>query len=362
MLTPGDPAPWFVAASNVNPSFHFDSVAGRYVVLSFFGSTKHPATEEILKGLIVNHRFFDPEHLLFCGVCNDTVDLQHLLKTDYPGLKFFADVSNAIARGYGLVKQSDNAESLTPNTFLLDEGLRVLHTIPIETDGAAHVRRITSQIREPPPLAQSHRTAPVLMLDRVFEPKLCRNLIEVFERQGGEPSGFMREIGGMTKAVSDKSFKSRRDHIVTDDRLISEIKQSISRKIIPEIRKAFNFTVTRIERYLIACYDSNEQGHFNPHRDNTTKGTAHRRFAVSINLNSDEYEGGDLRFPEFGPRTYRPSTGGAVIFGCSLLHEATRVRTGKRFAFLPFLYDEAAAEIRESNRQFLSDESINLDA
>jgi predicted 2-oxoglutarate/Fe(II)-dependent dioxygenase YbiX len=38
-----------------------------------------------------------------------------------------------------------------------------------------------------------------------------------------------------------------------------------------------------------------------------------------------------------------------VVFCCSLLHEATSVTRGRRFAFLPFLYDEAGARIREAN-------------
>jgi len=82
---------------------------------------------------------------------------------------------------------------------------------------------------------------------------------------------------------------------------------------------------------------------FFAHRDNTTKGAAHRRFAVTINLNAEQYEGDDLRFPEFGFRTYRAPTGRA---SCSLLHEALPVTGGKRYAFLPFLYDEAAAKVR----------------
>jgi hypothetical protein len=110
---------------------------------------------------------------------------------------------------------------------------------------------------------------------------------------------------------------------------------------VPEIAKAFQFRVTRIERYIVACYDAADGGHFRAHRDNTTKGTAHRRFAVSINLN-DGYDGGELWFPEFGPRRYRPPAGGAVVFSCSLLHEATRVTRGVRYATLPFLYDDAA--------------------
>jgi hypothetical protein len=45
------------------------------------------------------------------------------------------------------------------------------------------------------------------------------------------------------------------------------------------------------------------------------------------------------------------------VFSCSLMHEATPVTKDQRFAFLPFLYDEAAAKIREANNKFL-DESI----
>jgi predicted 2-oxoglutarate/Fe(II)-dependent dioxygenase YbiX len=125
------------------------------------------------------------------------------------------------------------------------------------------------------------------------------------------------------------------------------------RRVVPEIHKAYNFKVTRMERYIVSCYDAVEGGHFRAHRDNTTRGTAHRRFACSVNLNAEEFEGGNLRFPEFGPQTYRPPTGGCVIFGCSLLHEATRVTKGKRYAFLPFLYDDEAARIRQENLRFL---------
>ena len=69
---------------------------------------------------------------------------------------------------------------------------------------------------------------------------------------------------------------------------------------------------------------------------------------MTINLNAGDYDGGDLRFPEYGPRTYRAPTGGAIVFSCSLLHEATPVTRGTRYAFLPFLYDDAAARLREA--------------
>jgi predicted 2-oxoglutarate/Fe(II)-dependent dioxygenase YbiX len=92
-----------------------------------------------------------------------------------------------------------------------------------------------------------------------------------------------------------------------------------------------------------------------PHRDNTTKGTAHRRFAVSINLNRD-FEGGNLSFPEYGPKQFKPPPGGAVVFSCSLLHTVSPVTRGLRYVFLPFLYDDAGAALREANNRYLSEE------
>jgi predicted 2-oxoglutarate/Fe(II)-dependent dioxygenase YbiX len=128
----------------------------------------------------------------------------------------------------------------------------------------------------------------------------------------------------------------------------------IHRRVAPELKRAFQFNATRIERHIVACYNGAENAHFRPHRDNTTLGTAHRRFAVSLVLNTGEFEGGQVRFPEFGPQTYSPPVGGAVVFSCSLLHEATQVTRGKRYCYLPFLYDDAAALVREENRASLA--------
>jgi hypothetical protein len=43
------------------------------------------------------------------------------------------------------------------------------------------------------------------------------------------------------------------------------------------------------------------------------------------------------------------------VFSCSLLHQALPVTKGKRYAFLPFLYDDAAAKVREANNAYLGD-------
>ncbi len=116
-----------------------------------------------------------------------------------------------------------------------------------------------------------------------------------------------------------------------------------------------------MERYIVCCYSAEEAGHFRAHRDNTTAGTAHRRFAVTVNLNHD-FDGGEISFPEFGPRSYKPPVGAALVFSCSMLHQVSPVTRGERFAFLPFLYDEAAAKLREANTAHVDESLANYRA
>jgi predicted 2-oxoglutarate/Fe(II)-dependent dioxygenase YbiX len=147
--------------------------------------------------------------------------------------------------------------------------------------------------------------------------------------------------------VLDHTHKIRRDHYLAEGEFQRRVMHHIFHRVRPEIKRAFQFDATRFEDFRVVCYDAERGGYFRPHRDNTTDGTAHRAFAMTLNLNSGEYEGGGLRFPEYGPRVYRPGTGEAVIFSCSLFHEATDVTAGRRFALLSFLYGEREAQLRE---------------
>jgi predicted 2-oxoglutarate/Fe(II)-dependent dioxygenase YbiX len=222
---------------------------------------------------------------------------------------------------------------------------------------AADVLRFVQSLPDASALPSVLAHPPILIIPNVFEADLCRSLIGGYQQKGGRVSGFMRDVDGLTVEVQDARHKVRRDWSFdkeSEPDLISIIQNRILKRVVPEIRKAFQFRVTRMERYLVSCYRAEEGGHFRAHRDDTTKGTAHRRFAVSLNLNAEDYEGGDLRFPEFGQRTYRPPTGGCCVFSCSLLHEATPVLKGERYAFLPFLYDEDAKKIRDQNLQFIA--------
>jgi predicted 2-oxoglutarate/Fe(II)-dependent dioxygenase YbiX len=340
-LMAGAPAPEFTAPSPRNPRFSLNLLAGRYILLAFL-PPPGPEREAALQLVRQNSGLFAPDKRLFFGVLPDEASFAEA--RDVPPLRWFGDASGELRR---LFEATGPDGEVAPQWVLIDPTMRILGSAAL-ADGPAMLARL-AELGEPEAHAGVPLTAPVLIVPRVFEPAVCRQLIELYQAQGGQLSGVMNEKDGKTFREFN-NYKKRRDVHIADADLRNELEMRIYRRLLPEIEKAYCFRATRIERHLIACYDAVEGGYFRPHRDNTTGGTAHRRFAVSINLNAEEFEGGDLRFPEFGQKTYRPPTGGAVVFSCSLLHEATPVTRGTRYAFLPFLYDEAAAEIRKANR------------
>ena len=340
----GEPAPLFTAPTDEVGAYNLGVVAGRHVVLMVFGSLGVEACARAHDEVLARQRLFDGREALFYGVSADRADhVQRGLRSQAPGLRYFQDYDLAVSRLYGLVQ----GEQLRPAVFLLDPMLRVVSAAPIEETG-----RVLDQLEAT--LAASSADgeppfAPVLVVPRVFEPAFCRQLIGFYRESGGEPSGFAVEVDGRTVQRMHPALKRRRDAWIGEGALRTEVRSRLAARLFPMIERAWGWRATEIERDIVTCYDSADQGFFSAHRDDATAGTAHRRFAVTINLNTEACDGGALRFPEFGSRLYRPPTGDAIAFGCSLLHEATPVTAGVRYAFTPFLYDDAGARLRERN-------------
>lgn len=356
-LSTGDPAPWFVQRACCNPAYRFDTAAGRYIVLCFFVATEEPGAKEALSVLETHRKLFDDEKIAFFGVSIHPGD-DDKLKTALPGIRWFRDADLQVSKLYGSVARNLSVREGTTKIrrlwYVLDPSMRVLKAIPIDGN-QGHKEELVSFLQSLPPIDRFSGVAlqaPVLYLPNVLEPELCDRLVSIYKAHGGQESGFMRDVDGKTVAIVDYRHKRRRDVILQDEELLELLRHRIRRRVAPELEKAYFFKASRIERFLLGCYEGETGGFFNAHRDNTTKGTAHRRFAITINLNED-FEGGELNFPEYGPRTFKPPKGGAVVFSCALLHAATPVTKGTRYAFLPFLYDEAAAKVREENVGFL---------
>jgi predicted 2-oxoglutarate/Fe(II)-dependent dioxygenase YbiX len=241
-------------------------------------------------------------------------------------------LETAAAEAYGVPANE-------PTVVVLDPDLRVVGVVPGDNPSDAVVNLLEHVIHRGP-TTEIRGQAPVLFVPRVLDAALRDRLIEDAEQDAVE-TGVERSLGGGRRDELDADFKRRRDHTVTDAELLRELSSVIGRRVLPEVTKAFAFRATRFEGFKLACYSASTGGFFRSHRDNLSPSTAHRVFALTLNLN-DEYDGGQLRFPEYGNQLYRPDAGVALVFSCAHLHEVLDVTAGRRFVLLSFLYGEPA--------------------
>jgi predicted 2-oxoglutarate/Fe(II)-dependent dioxygenase YbiX len=330
---PGD------SAFLLNSSRHrlaFDPFPGRFIVLAFLESAADPGTEAALAALASKSRLVDEGRAAFFAIVVESgAGPEIALEARFPSIVFLWDGGD-MARAFGVDR----------SWVILDPMLRVIDVGPLNQ--ADRVLGDLSRSPQVSPGSAPSPPAPILTLAHAFEPELCAHLIDCFDHAGGKDSGFMQDVGGRSVENFDNSWKRRRDFHLTDAKLIANLRARIGRRICPEIKKAFQMRPTRIERDLVARYDAETAGHFGPHRDDTGIAIAHRRFAVSINLNAD-FEGGEIAFPEYSPQSFKAAPGTAIVFSASILHEVSRVTRGRRYVFLTFLFDEEAERARQAN-------------
>lgn len=251
-----------------------------------------------------------------------------------------ADPSGRFRQGLrAMVGHPSGPSGPRPLAILLDRNQRIL-SLSAEGDLARWALVRWSE-EAPPPAGEIRQVAPVLTVPNVLSPADCRALIARWHKEGHEAGTVTSVVDGKVVERQYDGVKKRRDHLLSDPAVRKPLMAMVARRLGPEVNKAFCFGSFRFDRVLIACYDCDRGDYFRAHRDNTTPATAGRRFALTLNLNSDEYDGGELMFPEYGDYRYKPPTGAAVVFACSLLHEALPVTRGQRFALLSFLLDPA---------------------
>jgi peroxiredoxin len=347
-LNIGDPAPWFSAINGDDfRPIAFDELAGLPILLFMFGSARPPGVAAALSSLDPRCEIFDGKRALFLGVSSDPDDFNLGRLPKRAGHLYLLDLSCKAANQFGVatVTSATIAAAVRPTVFLLSPALQILNIAPF--NGPEEFVQLSASLlnaffAHPP----SGHDAPVLIVPRVFEAPFCRRLIDLYEAAGGREIGVIENKGQIVERF-DPAFRKRLDYYIADSDTLQECREMLERRLLPLVYRAFQFPTTRIERYLVGCYDAGLGGYFRPHRDNTAPAVAHRRFALSIVLN-DGFEGGHLRFPEFGDQTCTLAPGDAIVFSCSLLHEVMPVTAGRRYAFITFLYDEQSQRIREA--------------
>lgn len=346
-LLPGDRIPRLVQAAGDRPRFAFDTIAGRYHLLGFFLAADTPRICRAIEAIAQRRGdLFNDVHCSFTGVTITRADQSRGLRSVEPGFRIAWDFDHAMSQLCGAVPLDSAPGAPVPARrcwIVVDPSLHVLRVFPM---GETTVDEVIDYVAAlPPPGAYGgvHRPAPILMLPNVLEPELCRRLIDLYEAHGGAESGVQRQGEG----VLDSSFKRRKDVTIESVELLDTLRNRIGRRVVPEIERTFFMHARYVERHIVGCYAAEDGGHFAPHTDNGPGLTAHRRFAVSINL-SDGFDGGEVYFPEYNQDGYKAPPGWAVVFPCGILHAVRRVTRGVRYAYLPFVYDEAGHEIRQA--------------
>jgi len=346
----GDPIPWFSARTITGDTIDIHVDAGRYVILSFMGEPDNQAGfDKKLGELLCQKSLFNENSMICYGILRappPPQSLHWLIKGSQ--LVFLADYDDKLANLLGVGKKL--------GAYILDPQLRVVKFIPCDGD-ANYGLTFGEALRALPPVedfAGIKIPAPVLIVPNVLDADFCRRLIEYFDSAGGTDSGFLMDRGGITSTVTDYGLKRRSDCLIEDPELAAVFRSRLIKRVVPAIERAFTFKVTRMDRFLLARYSAETNDHFFRHRDNVNAGAQHRRFAMTLNLNAEDYDGGDLRFPEFCSQPYRPPTGAAAIFSCGLLHEVLPITRGDRYVFIAFLYGEEDVLKRRENGKRLA--------
>lgn len=351
-LAIGDPVPWFTLPSTSNPDYHFETCGGQRVILFFFGRAQYTNAGAVLQAFLRHVSTLSAQNVLVLGVSMTVEDnqLSQLVATA-PNVDLLWDLDGRLSRQCGVCQSSHGQVQYVPTSFLTDETLRVLQAFSLKQAEAptVHVDRILDFLKQLPalePHRRASRQAPVLLIPRAFELPFCQQLMQLLEANGGRTTGLLEEQDGQYVGAFDDRFKRRRDLALEQAGMdwVQAVQARIMRRIQPEVKKAFNFDITCFERPVIACYDSANQGFFARHRDNVTVEAANRRFAMTLNLNTGEYQGGELWFPEYGSHLFNPAAGEAVIFSCALMHQVTPVIQGKRYTFLVFFNERSPSD------------------
>lgn len=312
-----------------------DDVAGHFTILIFTGAAAAEQIQAQLQSFAAAAAAFDGRSAKVFAI-GKTASLPSAVVWLWPRLTDADGQCHAAYLGGGT--GGVTTVVLAPNRHVIavlnGPGPQAEHAIAAIEQAAAHRR--SAMVNAP--------HAPVLIVPDVLTRGDCEYLMRVFAEQGEfiaqTQHGAAMPAHDYKVRVPEYGRRDRIDHFIANAETSGLIHSRFRTRLFPEIKKAYQYEITRYEPYRIGCYEGERGGELHGHRDNTLPIVAHRRFAVSVNLNSHEFEGGALRFPEFGDEVYRPESGAAIAFSCSILHEAMHVTRGRRLVLLAFLGGE----------------------
>lgn len=322
-------------------ALHDDYLAGRPLLLLFLNDAT--ASEGILSLFAHFKEGLARQEVpaLVISASTSARDNERLRKRTGVAWPHLVDSTGAVFAGYGLHMKG----AVTARAVLLTPNRQVRCWFDLHPNDSQTVENIMNEIEHAVSSRTSHWTtthAPVLQVPGVLSREECGQLVKLFERN--EPlmirpprSG---EIEGNYKIpVYEHNRQDRIDQIIKDPQTLGFLDQRIWERVVPMIKKAFAYEVTRREDLHVARYVGERGGHSMGHRDNVSAATSYRRFALSLNLN-DDYDGGEVAFKEYGDQRYKSVAGTALVFSSALLHEVLETTRGTRYTLISHFYNE----------------------
>ena len=318
-----------------------DHISGKHLIMAFLGDPESERTAALLAALAgMEARLEDANAtVLAISASSDAAANKARKRAAGFGWPIIGDASGALFASYGLHKGSDRVDRLV----LLTPYRQIRTWFDIEGDAGTALGTIMDILHNAGAAEETRWSpphAPVLVVPNVFSPEECANLVQSvvtdtpFMVRQPRPS----EVPGNYKIpVYDHFRQDRIDLIIKDRNTLAILDERIFGRVVPMIKKAFAFDVTRREDLHIARYVGRREGITMGHRDNMEPPGAHRRFALSVSLN-DDYEGGGISFREFSPKAYRVPAGTAMVFSSSLLHEVEETTEGVRYNLISHFF------------------------
>lgn len=334
-LSIGDRVPEIIGATAAGHFYSLDDQAGRPALLVIL-SALPPRTVDRVLGKV---------RAAAAQIQQANLDVVPLATFDSfsGGLGSHPEVEDRIVYVSDAVSLASLKLGGEPAAILIDRTGRVVDLLGLAegADLSAWLQQAAHRIVAEPS-RRCTSSAPVLIIPNVASASDCEALIAHFEASPHLPGAMAAFADGAAYAKLDETKKRRRDiELAPGGPLHDEVVSLIASRVAPEIKRAFQVNIAFSDRILLARYDDTG-GYFKRHRDDAAPHTAFREFAISLNLNTHEYEGGELLFPEFDDHRYSPPAGSAIVFSASLLHEAAPVLKGRRYVLLSFLGGAAA--------------------
>jgi AhpC/TSA family len=327
----GDVAPPILTQTQDGQDFNLYSCAGKFSVIFALGSLKSKDARKAMVSMLQQDFFPQSENCKFYALTTNANDCEDTMLAGLcPENRILIDKSGELSRTFGLYNEKNQ---YIPTWLIFDPNMKLWATGPM-----AEYKRMIDAMKNLPD-AQDHMGkdafAPCLIIPRVFEPLFAQDLSTYY----GHMLTQRPEIFGANGAP------------VQHPQLRLAYRERIAARVVSELNKVFGSYISRIEHLNVSSMDESQPAK-PARRHNEMRAEAHRRFVVMVNLN-DDYEGGEVCFPEYGGRLYRAPAGGALVFSASLLAEFKPITKGFRLSATPYLYDEHFARVRYETSQEL---------